>query len=124
DIGTRSHELVRKLGGQPEAGGGVLTVHDGELRVQLLLERRQDRLDSLAAGMSHHVGDEQDPELVPGHLASRLRRALASRRSSSSGKGAGSGAGIGSSRCRGRTWVCRCGIVLPWISRLIFIGLK
>src|SRR5207247_7502280 len=66
-VSARPLELSRDLGRQAEAPGCVLAVEDREVGAQLLLKRRQDRLDGVPAGMADNVGDEQDLQLLRGH---------------------------------------------------------
>ena len=66
-VGAGPLDLVDELGGKAKPGCGVLSVDHCQVRRQLALQPRQDRLDRLPPRMSDDVGDEQDPELFRAH---------------------------------------------------------
>src|SRR6266550_3409968 len=66
-VRARGPQLGDDLARQAETSRGVLAVDDREVRTQLLLQRREARLDRIPARMPAAVGHEQDAELVARH---------------------------------------------------------
>jgi hypothetical protein len=61
-VGTRGENLVGQLRRQPGAVGGVLSVDDAEVDVELLPERPEPFLDRASAGRAENVRDEEEPQ--------------------------------------------------------------
>jgi hypothetical protein len=56
DVGARGEELVRELGREADAVGGVLAVDDADVDAELVTEARQPLLDCPAPGGAEDVG--------------------------------------------------------------------
>jgi hypothetical protein len=63
-VGARGEELLGELGGQADAVGGVLTVDDAEVDLELVLELGQTVRDGPPAGRPEDVTDEEDLQLA------------------------------------------------------------
>jgi hypothetical protein len=63
-VGPGGEELVRELGGQADAVGGVLAVDDAEVDPELVLELGQPVRDGPPAWRPEDVTDEEDLQLA------------------------------------------------------------
>jgi hypothetical protein len=59
-VGARREQALGDLRREPRAVGGVLSVHDAEVDVQLLAQGRQPLFDGAATGRAEDVRDEEE----------------------------------------------------------------
>src|SRR3989475_1739157 len=80
DVRAGGFQLGGDLGGQAEPAGGVLAVDDRQVRAELLLQGRKDRLDGIPARMADDISHEQNLEVgvrhssILGHKKKGARR--------------------------------------------------
>jgi hypothetical protein len=71
DVGARCEQLLRELGRDPGAVGGVLAVDDAKVGGELCAQARQVPLDGGAAGDAEDVREEEESQFRTRDAAGR-----------------------------------------------------
>ena len=61
-VGAGSQQPVREARRDPDPVGGVLAVHDADVDLEIVTQRRQQRFERTSARSAHDVGDEEDAQ--------------------------------------------------------------